>query len=222
MTPKERAAMQQALDALEGGLWDYGPGQDEHDRCNKVITALREALAEQGQLNEWAKDQQDWKNVDGAIAWHLIDRHADGWAEVGAMMDAWRNANPAQPELNLNCKSVQKRLATSWGYAKAEQAEQEPVGRWNWNEAKFEWLTKFDYHKHHMTPLYAAPVSIAKQSETDSSSSSMRTTVRTKDLTEEDINELWNTALMIADPTAGNLRFKFARAIIAAYKEKNK
>ena len=31
-----------------------------------------------------------------------------------------------QPELNLNCKSVQKRLATVWGYVKAEQAEQEP------------------------------------------------------------------------------------------------
>ena len=33
----------------------------------------------------------------------------------------------AEPELNLNCKSVQKRLATVWGYVKAEQAEQEPV-----------------------------------------------------------------------------------------------
>jgi len=32
-----------------------------------------------------------------------------------------------QPDMNLNCKSVQKRLATSWGYAKAEQAEQEPL-----------------------------------------------------------------------------------------------
>ena len=33
----------------------------------------------------------------------------------------------AEPELNLNCKSVQKRLATVWGYVKAKQAEQEPV-----------------------------------------------------------------------------------------------
>ena len=33
----------------------------------------------------------------------------------------------AEPELNLNCKSVQARLATLWGYVKAEQAEQEPV-----------------------------------------------------------------------------------------------
>lgn len=45
--------------------------------------------------------------------------------------------------------------------------------------------------------------------------------VRTKDLTDEEINELWNTALMIADPTAGNLRFKFARAVIAADRKLN-
>ena len=70
MTPKERAAMQQALEALE--LVDDGNTWAVHE----AITALREALAE--------------------------------------------------PELNLNCKSVQKRLATVWGYVKAEQAEQEP------------------------------------------------------------------------------------------------
>ena len=55
MTPKEQAAMQQALEALEGGLWDYGPGQDEHDKCNEVTTALREALAEQAEQEPVAK-----------------------------------------------------------------------------------------------------------------------------------------------------------------------
>ena len=34
----------------------------------------------------------------------------------------------SEPELNLNCKSVQKRLATSWGYVKAEQAECKECG----------------------------------------------------------------------------------------------
>ena len=38
---------------------------------------------------------QYWKGMDGAIAWHLIERHAEGWAEVGAMMEAWRLANLA-------------------------------------------------------------------------------------------------------------------------------
>jgi hypothetical protein len=36
---------------------------------------------------------QNWKGVDGAIAWHLIDRHADGWTEIGKMMDEWLTAN---------------------------------------------------------------------------------------------------------------------------------
>ena len=33
----------------------------------------------------------------------------------------------------------------------------EPVARFNWNEGKFEWLTKYDYYKHHMKPLYLHP-----------------------------------------------------------------
>ena len=31
----------------------------------------------------------------------------------------------------------------------------EPVARFNWNEAKFEWLTEYNYDKHHLTPLFA-------------------------------------------------------------------
>ena len=39
------------------------------------------------------------------------------------------------------------------------QPEQEPVARFNWNKAKFEWLTEYSYDKHHMKPLYLAPPS---------------------------------------------------------------
>ena len=39
------AALQIAVDALSGGLWDYGPGQDEHEKCNEVIAHCRSALA---------------------------------------------------------------------------------------------------------------------------------------------------------------------------------
>jgi hypothetical protein len=41
--------------------------------------------------------------------------------------------------------------------AKPEQEKQEPVARFNWNEAKFEWLTEYSFDKHHMKPLYLAP-----------------------------------------------------------------
>ena len=51
--------------------------QPEHDRMTK----------------EDAQAFQDWKEMDGAIAFHLIERHADGWHQVGMMMDAWLDAN---------------------------------------------------------------------------------------------------------------------------------
>jgi len=45
---------------------------------------------------------QEWKGMDGAIAWHLIDRHADNWNEAGEMMNAWLEANrQAGPDRNV-------------------------------------------------------------------------------------------------------------------------
>lgn len=41
---------------------------------------------------------QEWKGMDGATAWHLIDRHAGNWGEVGEMMDAWLRANGGKVE----------------------------------------------------------------------------------------------------------------------------
>ena len=40
-----------------------------------------------------ADTRQNWKGMDGATAWHLIERHAEGWEEVGQMMNAWLRAN---------------------------------------------------------------------------------------------------------------------------------
>lgn len=38
-------------------------------------------------------NSQDWAGMDGVIAWHLIDRHADNWADIGQMMNEWLAAN---------------------------------------------------------------------------------------------------------------------------------
>ena len=35
---------------------------------------------------------QDWAGLSGATAWHLAERHGEGWAGIGAMMEAWRDA----------------------------------------------------------------------------------------------------------------------------------
>jgi ribosomal protein L19E len=41
-------------------------------------------------------------------------------------------------------------------------------------------------------------------------------------LTDEEINTLWDDSFIAANPTSGNQRFKFARAIEAKIKEKTK
>lgn len=46
---------------------------------------------------EEAQTFQDWRGMDGACAWHLIERHANGWGDVGRMMNAWLDANRETP-----------------------------------------------------------------------------------------------------------------------------
>lgn len=43
-----------------------------------------------------AKDSQDWANIDGVTAWHLIERHADNWADIAMMMDEFIAAKIAK------------------------------------------------------------------------------------------------------------------------------
>ena len=42
---------------------------------------------------EEARTFQNWKGMDGACAFHLIERHAAGWNDVALMMQAWLDAN---------------------------------------------------------------------------------------------------------------------------------
>lgn len=42
---------------------------------------------------EDADKAQAWLGMDGATAWHLIDRHAEDWHEIGELMNAWLRAN---------------------------------------------------------------------------------------------------------------------------------
>lgn len=39
------AALEKTRKGLSGGLWDYGPGQDEHDKCNHLIAEIDAAIA---------------------------------------------------------------------------------------------------------------------------------------------------------------------------------
>ena len=72
-----------------------------------------------------------WVNVrrqnDKALAAIRAARQSELASE--ALADQFRDATKmiAEPYMNLNCPSVQARLATVWGYVKAEPVRQEPV-----------------------------------------------------------------------------------------------
>ncbi len=53
---------------------------------------------------EEAEKSQEWAGMDGAIAFNLIDRHANDWNETGEMMNAWLRAN-IKLQLTQNSKN---------------------------------------------------------------------------------------------------------------------
>lgn len=53
---------------------------------------------------EESRSGQNWRGMDGACAWHLIFRHADGWGETGTMMQAWLDANREPPNVVVTGK----------------------------------------------------------------------------------------------------------------------
>lgn len=88
-------------------------------------------------------DREAMKMALEALEWNTAHRDDDN-AKRREALTALRQAL-AQPEQDATFTN--------------EGSKQEPVARFNWNEAKFEWLTKYSYDKHHMKPLYLAPPS---------------------------------------------------------------
>ena len=200
MTPKERAAMQQALEALLRSIPDeallmYVPEEaDEFHR--KAITALREALGNSLKPKCFADYQPN----------HAIDR-ACASCPVAAECQTGEQAEQ-EPVAYVYEKDVagigmrkdvaftkHVEVGADLYAAPVKQAEQEPIGevdpymdflRINWKD---------DKHPPRGTKLYASPV-------------------RTKDLTVEELNTLWDNA-------KGGWVGLF-RAIIAADREKNR
>jgi len=53
----------------------------------------------QKQRHETVEDNsQQWKSMDGAIAFHLIERHADNLDDIRKMMEEWLSANTTPPQ----------------------------------------------------------------------------------------------------------------------------
>lgn len=58
---------------------EYARVAVEHDRKRRVATK--------------PSTDQDWAALDPAIAFHLIERHAENWNDAGAMMQAYLDAH---------------------------------------------------------------------------------------------------------------------------------
>ncbi len=100
-------AMKQALEALEYIYTETT--EDEDELIHAAIPALRLAIeqAERQEPTTVEDNSQNWKGMDGATAWHLIHRHADGWPDVQKMMEEWLAANQTAQE---------KQEPVAWGY----------------------------------------------------------------------------------------------------------
>lgn len=75
-----------------------GEDVDSPRPFGKVYRAMLAAAPEPPHLSmtkEEAATFQDWRGIDGACAFHLIERHANGWADTARMMEAWLAANVA-------------------------------------------------------------------------------------------------------------------------------
>lgn len=88
-----RLAYMDAIAAAPGA-----PGQEAAAVRKDSLTTQAAAVQAMAQETDrdWSK-AQDWKGMDGATAFLLINRHSDGWGDVGAMMNAWLAANAATP-----------------------------------------------------------------------------------------------------------------------------
>jgi hypothetical protein len=76
-----------------------GPGHESKAARNDELVAMCDAALARPEPTADDMARQQWAGMSGADAFLLIDRHADGWSEIGRMMEAWRRSNMAQPEL---------------------------------------------------------------------------------------------------------------------------
>ncbi len=84
------AALDDALAAVRGARGLESLGEPFRTVAAENLWSLY-SRDEAGQQDDYT--HQEWAGMDGAVAWHLIERHADSWSDVGKMMNAWLSSN---------------------------------------------------------------------------------------------------------------------------------
>jgi len=83
----EPCGTSEAIAVVEKALANVATNDTSKERVDEM----------QKQRHETVEDNsQQWKGMDGAIAFHLIERHADGWNDIRKMMGEWLSANTPQ------------------------------------------------------------------------------------------------------------------------------
>ncbi|MDX4957862.1 hypothetical protein [Delftia acidovorans] len=73
---------------------DHSPAELLEPACRAI-----EAMRAERPMPTVEDASQEWGKVDPITAWHLIERHADNWADIGKMMTEYVQAQIARAEL---------------------------------------------------------------------------------------------------------------------------
>ena len=135
------------------------------------IAELEAALAqEQEQEPTVERNSQDWAGMRGDVAFQLITRHADGWADVNLMMEEWLAANaapqPAQPLTWQPIDTAPKDVVILLGLPIAGNLREgdRRVYEGRWHEAQETWTSVNGFllftDATHWMPLPPAPTAL--------------------------------------------------------------
>ncbi|SCU73469.1 hypothetical protein CNECB9_1150013 [Cupriavidus necator] len=102
--PAEREAFQRWWDGSFGQVLELTGDEEADASCRIAKAAASQAWsaalshpAGEAQPDTVPDTSQDWAKLGGAVAYHLIERHGEDWADIGRKMDAWGAARFAGP-----------------------------------------------------------------------------------------------------------------------------
>lgn len=83
----------EAIQSADIGVWSDDHPLNNSKTCEAEYRRLFERTT--SPVMDAPDTSQDWAKLDGATAFHLIERHAEDWAETGRMMESWLAARMA-------------------------------------------------------------------------------------------------------------------------------